>query len=380
MTTSTRTNTLSALGMPTPWPQNLYRHNIVTLDDLARKSIFDLSQLEHLLTNHGMDFSILLDWVAQQQASLRKEAFVLHQSISDIGLQPRVVRALFDARLPTVLHVYEAGTFKVQRLTNLGVRSMMRISTAMSELHHPLTDDGVAVNRPAPWHVRHSEARLFTDPYSQLDNIRRWNERRGWGFSEADLAAAATFSEPWPMAPGHAWVLTPFLETFEDTYHELWNVIDDEGRAEMRQDPGTFEGALKLIEGAVHTPGLYWILVDLLAAQPVQSEWSGKLPPPLISQSNHCHAEVLAAAAHFPSWLLNAKPRSGSWALAAGYRIGGHSGDDDWIPCIAGGMYRDDGRVSLDMSYAQQAGTVTEQFSMITPIRLDSIACVRSVA
>lgn len=360
--------TLESLGAPPPFPSNLFRHNIITLGDLLAQSMYDLCRLDGFLSSEAERLDVLVKWLADRGASLRSESTQILKSVEELGLPWPVTVLLLQHRLPTVMHLYQTGERGLSRLPRLR-RHIAEIRSRMAALGMELKLDGGQVAHeptqliPAPSH------RLFIDPFSQLENVQRWNQQQGWGFSQAELQRAAAFREAWPMAAGYAWVLTPFLRSFEQTYHALWNVIMSEGRGATRQDYGTVDaGVFRLIPGTQHTPGLHWVLVNLLYRQPPQPG-RGETLPPVEERSDYAQAEVLAAAAHFPLWPRNTEESpfglSGGSTLLAGYRMRTMPDGHESVPCL---LDRD-GRLHLSTAPATQAGT-RDKHGWVSPLRL----------
>lgn len=208
----------------------------------------------------------------------------------------------------------------------------------------------------------------FSSTESQLDQIRRLNTRRGWGFTEAEFTQAAAAVPSWPDAKGEeltAVVLVPYLpadaglDGVNRTYRELclamvdvYNItytIPQESPFHM----GVWEGGvytntelryglylhgavvsnehcptqqLTLLPGVQHRPGLRWETIRLganVGKDPVKGR--SKLSP---------HAGVMAAAVLHPYWARsmthftyrNAHPDLPFWAPAvsmAGYVVEG---------------------------------------------------------
>ena len=118
---------------------------------------------------------------------------------------------------------------------------------------------------------------IFVSLRTQLDNIRKWNEERGWGFSPEDLDSVDV-TPPVEGKPLVVDLIAVYLDGEAElngvrrTCHERWTVA-----AEQQPPPGVDVGA--------HCePGRY------LSASRVRSH-------------DAAHAEVLAAAAHFPRWV-----------------------------------------------------------------------------
>lgn len=150
---------------------------------------------------------------------------------------------------------------------------------------------------------------LFASLPEQLSNVRRWNQERRWGFSAADFHAV----DLTPRAGAQPLVVDVVAVYLDDgaeltgvrrTCHELWTVA-------AQQQPHTWcwdwywdrwehhPKPVQLAEGLIHEPGIRRVTVDLGAHfEPGRYVRAGTLRGP-----DSAHAEVLAAAAHFPRWI-----------------------------------------------------------------------------
>lgn len=145
---------------------------------------------------------------------------------------------------------------------------------------------------------------LFVPLDVQLDNIRRWNTERSWGFEESDFADI-------DLSPSeNEGLVTDLLAVYlppsdgksgvQRTYDELVSVITKQHLEMIGGD----DQVLLDRHDAVHIPGVRRVKVDLGAN--FEPEWAGEdaeISPAKLSAPNVAHAEVLAAAAHFPAWL-----------------------------------------------------------------------------
>ena len=165
------------------------------------------------------------------------------------------------------------------------------------------------VERPAP-----ARGSLFAPLTEQIANVRRWNDERGWGFTSADLDAIdlrpADHREPLVVdviavyLPGHG-----DLDGIRRTCLELWTVATDEHPAGRSWEQRKAERMpVTLLDGIEHRPGIRRVTLDLGA------HWrlGGTYRLIDVRGPDSAHAEILAAAAHFPYWV---------WAM-----------DGTWVP------------------------------------------------
>jgi len=155
---------------------------------------------------------------------------------------------------------------------------------------------------------------LFVPLAEQLANVRRWNDSRQWGLPAAELDAIdltprthsdplvvdliAVYLDDLPATDGQE----P-LDGVRRTCHELWAIAADlqpkswfwdwvRDRYDPRPKP------VRLLPGIIHWPGVRRMTVDLGA------HWvpGQHLRPSSLRGPDSAHAEILAAAAHFPRW------------------------------------------------------------------------------
>jgi hypothetical protein len=176
-------------------------------------------------------------------------------------------------------------------------------------------------------------AYLFVPLAEQLENVLRWNEDRQWGFAEAELDAIdlTPRTHPDPLVVD---LLAVFLDAEyrgEDegemdgvrrTCHEMWSVAAERqlntwcwdwirDAYESRPKP------VRLLPGVEHRPGVRRVTVDLGA------HWTpGRhIRPRAIRGPASAHAEILAAAAHFPRWARAMDGVSVPFIWLAGYQV-----------------------------------------------------------
>jgi hypothetical protein len=166
----------------------------------------------------------------------------------------------------------------------------------------------------------------YISPEEQLANMRRWNEERGWGFSDSDFPAE--IPDFTPSAPLEVLVLVVYLPDegkgrkqvpgYVRTANELWQ-ITHEGQPnwwqwdELKLD----SDHLRLLPEVSHTPGIRWVALDLGA------HWNAKdgVRPCDVRGEDSAHAEILAAAAHFPQWIQNMDGEKVLFVWLSGYQV-----------------------------------------------------------
>lgn len=197
---------------------------------------------------------------------------------------------------------------------------------------------------------RREIATMFVPPRVQLCNLVRWNERRGWGFSDDDVTALEREIPPEPpAAPGRlrlrARVLEIHLPDGRDgtpghrrTFDELWDIVVREhgarpchlfGLAEafgMKDGRGNpLATSLALAPGMTHAPGLRWRTIDLGHGwpdpDPACHPFCGLAPARLPTGIERPHAGILAAAAHFPLWLRRMDGTKVPYVWLPGYEL-----------------------------------------------------------
>ena len=157
----------------------------------------------------------------------------------------------------------------------------------------------------------HPSNYLFAPLADQLANVRRWNAEREWGFTRAELAAIditpRTHRNPLVVDVLAIYLTAERrhdgLDGVRRTCNELWDVVAQRYLNTWSWDwlPQTYYGRCKpvrLLAGIEHQPGVRRVTVDLGA------HWvpGRHVRPRAIRGRDSAHAEVLAAAAHFPRW------------------------------------------------------------------------------
>jgi hypothetical protein len=166
--------------------------------------------------------------------------------------------------------------------------------------------------------------KIFTSLETQLANVRRWNEEREWGFTAGELAAVdltpARHTDPLVVD-----VIVPYLPSdrtmdgVRRTCHELWTLAEREQPFTWAWDHrrADYPKPVRLLAGIEHTPGVRRVTLDLGA------HWlPGRyLRPMRVRGRDSAHAEVLAAAAHFPDWVRAMDGRSVPYIWLSGYQV-----------------------------------------------------------
>jgi hypothetical protein len=168
---------------------------------------------------------------------------------------------------------------------------------------------------------------MFASLPEQLSNVRRWNEERRWGFSAGDLHSV----DLTPRAGNDPLVVDLIAVYLGDnnemsgvqrTCHELWTVAAQQqphswswdwyrDRWEQRPKP------VWLVDGLVHRPGIRRVTVDLSA----HFAPGRYVRPSTLRSQDSAHAEVLAAAAHFPRWVRAMDGKNVPYTWLAGYQV-----------------------------------------------------------
>ncbi|MFN2496911.1 MAG: hypothetical protein ABR608_13535 [Pseudonocardiaceae bacterium] len=173
------------------------------------------------------------------------------------------------------------------------------------------------------------QERLFASLPEQLANIRQWNEERRWGLRAHDFHSV----DLTPRA-GKGRLVVDVIVVYLDevkgaeldgvrrTCHELWTVAAEQqpdvwswdwydDRWEQRPKPVCLTGSI------VHRPGIRRVTVDLGAHfTPGRHTRPSRLRSPASA-----HAEVLAAAAHFPRWIRAMDGTTIPYAWITGYQM-----------------------------------------------------------
>lgn len=173
---------------------------------------------------------------------------------------------------------------------------------------------------------------MFTSLGEQLANIRRWNEVREWGFDAAALDSIdltpRTHSDPLIVdliavyLDGIYRDELGYLDGVRRTCHEMWSVATERQLYTWSWDwlRDTYQSQpkpVRLLPGIDHRPGVRRITLDLGA------DWTpGRhLRPRNLRGVASAHAEILAAAAHFPRWARSMNGSSVPYVWLCGYQV-----------------------------------------------------------
>jgi len=174
---------------------------------------------------------------------------------------------------------------------------------------------------------------LFCPLTEQLASIRRWNDERNWGLPAAELDAIdltpRTHSDPLvvdlvavyldDLAAGDG---QEPLDGVRRTCHELWSVASAQQPNSwfwdwVRDRYAPRPKPVRLLPGIIHWPGVRRMTVDLGA----HWEPGRHVRPSILRGPESAHAEVLAAAAHFPRWARAMDGVSVPFIWLSGYQV-----------------------------------------------------------
>ncbi|MBV9059612.1 MAG: hypothetical protein JO296_01440 [Pseudonocardiales bacterium] len=168
---------------------------------------------------------------------------------------------------------------------------------------------------------------MFSSLTEQLGNVRRWNAERRWEFGAADFQSV----DLTPRAARDPLVVDVVAVYLPDTAEcngvlrtcqELWAVAAE-------QQPNTWSWdwyrdswqdipkPVRLIDGLVHRPGIRRVTLDLRAGYVPRRH----VRPIALRGPDSAHAEVLAAAAHFPRWVRAMDGNTVPYTWLAGYEV-----------------------------------------------------------
>jgi hypothetical protein len=168
---------------------------------------------------------------------------------------------------------------------------------------------------------------MFSSLRTQLANIREWNDERRWGLSATDLGSVDLTPRPQEKLlvvdliavylSGNA-----ELNGIRRTCHELWTVAAEQQPHSWswELDWGEWRDHLKpvrLLNGIVHRPGIRRVTIDLGA----YFEPGQHIRPSRVRGRYSAHAEVLAAAAHFPRWIRAMDGQAVPYTWIPGYEV-----------------------------------------------------------
>ena len=173
-------------------------------------------------------------------------------------------------------------------------------------------------SRPAP------PENMFAPLDQQLANVQRWNEEREWGFTQRELAAIDLTPQPHddPLVTDVLAVYLPATKSMgsvQRTCHELWTLAAEQQPHSWAWDHRWPDSPkpVRLLAGNEHEPGVRRVALDLGA------HWTpGRyLRPIRVRGADSAHAEILAAAAHFPDWARAMDGKSVPYIWLSGYQV-----------------------------------------------------------
>lgn len=177
----------------------------------------------------------------------------------------------------------------------------------------------------------------YVNPQQQRANVWRWNKERGWGLTETDFPAIP--DGLLPRGPLEVPVLAVYLPDsgqtpgYLRTAAELWDIATGSQPDSRRgKDIQFFESHLRLLEGTerAHEPGIRWVMLDLGAHR----DDKDAAAPSDVRDKDSAHAEVLAAAAHFPEWVRDMMSGAAPFVWLPGYRVNTHEGEWNHVPVL----------------------------------------------
>ncbi|MDQ3887578.1 MAG: hypothetical protein M3308_11365 [Actinomycetota bacterium] len=224
---------------------------------------------------------------------------------------------------------------------------------------------GSRATRPPP------PAEIFVSLVEQLANVRRWNEEREWGFS-ADHLDSIDLTPANHTDPLIVDLIAVYMDADETmngvrrTCHELWKVAADRQPNAWSWDWywdrwQNHPKPVRLLDGLVHRPGVRRVTLDLGA------HWQpGRYIRPVnIRGRRSAHAEILAAAAHFPRWARAMDGRSVPYIWLSGYQVTiPEYASQNRLPGLAWTHFRR--TLSLTINWAEYAHT-----GWAAPMRID---------
>jgi len=190
--------------------------------------------------------------------------------------------------------------------------------------------------------------RLFIPVADQLANVRRWNDERGWGFTDADFDAVdiTPVVHAEPLVVDVVAVYLPEKDGVDGvrrTFEEVWEAAS-QGAPDNWSWRQFIAGPrpVRLLPGGTHTPGIRRLTVDLGAGwDPVAGARAIE-----IRGRASAAAEILAAAAHFPEWVQAMEGVNVPFVYLAGYQVS-HPENEAWrhVPCLSWNEFL--GRINL---------------------------------
>lgn len=230
---------------------------------------------------------------------------------------------------------------------------LKRVFKQIHQLQKQLLDGNVQpleVRKPLQDILEHKFDRAWTQqlfwyisPDEQLANVRRWNEERGWGFADGDFPVE--IPDFTPSQPLEVLVLAVYLPDegkgrktvlgYVRTANELWQIARGLQPNWWQWDELMLDAEhLRLLSEVKHEPGIRWVALDLGA------HWNAKdgVRPIEVRGADSAHAEILAAAAHFPNWVQAMDGEKVPYVWLPGYQVT-IPGDEAWtsVPGLAWG-------------------------------------------
>lgn len=213
---------------------------------------------------------------------------------------------------------------------------------------------------------------LFTSLSTQLADVRRWNRDREWGLGPADLNSIdlTPRAHPDPLVVD---VIAVYLDAeyrgddlgeldgVRRTCHEMWAVATERQPNTwcwdwLRDAQDSQPKPVRLLPGIEHRPGVRRVTVDLGA------HW---VPGRHVRTRNvrgrdSAHAEILAAAAHFPRWARSMDGVSVPYVWLAGYQVTHpEHATDNRLPGLAWVHYRRTLSMTVDWADHSHSGWAT---------------------
>lgn len=198
----------------------------------------------------------------------------------------------------------------------------------------------------------HPPEYMFVPLREQIANVRRWNEDREWGFTAAELDAVdltpRTHDNPLLVDLVAVYLDAEYrgddegeMDGVRRTCHEMWSVATERYLNTWCWDwiKDAYESKpkpVRLLAGIDHRPGVRRVTVDLGA------HWTGRhIRPRRLRGRNSAHAEILAAAAHFPRWARSMDGVSVPFVWLSGYQVTyPEAGTDERLLALAWVEYR----------------------------------------
>jgi hypothetical protein len=192
---------------------------------------------------------------------------------------------------------------------------------------------------------------LFASLEVQLANVRNWNQMRGWGFTDADFDAI-------DLTPSsHSGLVVDVIAVYlpnqgktsgvQRTFEELWDIASSIQPNKWRYDSLKSDPKhLRLLDGIEHVPGIRRVTLDLGA----NWDTTSGIRPMDVRGKDSAHAEILAAAAHFPNWVQAMDGERVPYVWMPGYQVT-FPGREAWrhVPNLY--WYSVDREVSLSASW-----------------------------